>query len=369
MPNFIRRHLPIIIITSSEGLASSTVYDIIQDKDGYIWFATANGMSRFDGKHFTIFRTTDGLNSNSIISLVEGKNGELYIGNFEKGVNVYRNGQIENYCSEIEGKSFVLSYLLLGPSGKDEQKIFAYSRMGNINLIREKKPAGMVTKAINTFPAFINKLGVLHNGNIIALTTTGLFNLKNDVLSKFQINGLPDTDVYCLTNGKDSSYFVGTKGMIYRIKDNNVIERYNINVAGNNEVVAILRDRNSNIWFSIRNMGFYLIPFGSDKIIDIGSKMGLQKTLVNNYFEDSEGNIWVSTFGEGVYCINNLYLKSYNEKDGLNSNNVYSIAKEKSGKLLIGTFTGVNILANGRIDQIKNNSNKILTDYIYSLST
>src|SRR5665647_1220863 len=105
--------------TSSDGLASSTVYDIIQDKDGYIWFATANGMSEFDGLHFTTFRTTDGLNSNSIISLVEGKNGELYIGNFEKGVNVYRNGQIENYCSEINGKSFVLSYLLLGPSVKD----------------------------------------------------------------------------------------------------------------------------------------------------------------------------------------------------------------------------------------------------------
>ena len=353
--------------TSSNGLASSTVYDIIQDKDGFIWFATTNGMSKFDGKHFTTFRTTDGLNSNSIISLVEGKNGELYIGNFEKGVNVYRNGQIEKYCSEIEGKSFVLSYLLIGPSEKDEQNIFAYNRMGNINLIREKKPAGLITKAINTSRVFIHKLEVLPNGDMIALTTTGLFNFKNDALSKFNINGFPDTDAYCLSNGKDGSYFVGTKGMIYRIKDNNVIEKHKINVNGSNDVVAILRDKNSNIWFSIMNMGFYLIPNGSDKIIDVGSKMDLQKTLVNNYFEDKEGNIWVSTFGKGVYCINNLYLKSYNEKDGLNSNNVYSIAKEKSGKLLIGTFTGVNILENGRFDQLKSNSDKILTDYIYSI--
>jgi len=353
--------------TSSDGLASSTVYEIIQGKDGYIWFATANGMSKFDGLHFTTFRTTDGLNSNSIISLVEGKNGELYIGNFEKGVNVYRNGQIENYCSEINGKSFVLSYLLLGPSGKDEQNIFAYSRMGNINLINENITAGRVTKVINTSLVFINKLGVLPNGNMIALTTTGLFNFKNDVLSKFHINGFPDIDAYCLSNGKDGSCFVGTKGMIYRIRENDVIEKYKINVAGNNDVIAILRDRNSNIWFSIMNMGFYLIPNGSDKIIDVGSKMDLQKSLVNNFFEDKEGNIWVSTFGKGVYCVNNLYLKSFNEKDGLNSNNVYSIAKERSGKLLIGTFTGVNILENGRIDQIKNNADKILTNYIYSI--
>ncbi len=353
--------------TSSDGLASSTVYDIIQDKDGFIWFATANGMSKFDGKRFTTFRTVDGLNSNSIISLLEGKNGELYIGNFEKGINVFRNGKIENYCTEINGKSFALSFLMLGPSEKNGQNIFAYNRRGNINLISEKKSAGLFTKVINISPDHLNKLEVLPNGDIIALTTTGLFNLKNDALSKFHINGFPDTDVYCLTNSEDGSYFIGTKGMIYRIKDNNVIERFKINIAGNNDVVAILRDRNKNIWFSIMNLGFYLIPNGSDKIIDIGSKMDLQKTLINNYFEDNEGNIWISTFGKGVYCINNLYLKSFNEKDGLSNNNVYSIVKEKSGKLLIGTFTGINILENGRFDQIKNNSGKTLPEYIYSI--
>ncbi|MFA5805867.1 MAG: two-component regulator propeller domain-containing protein [Melioribacteraceae bacterium] len=353
--------------TSSEGLASSTVYDIIQDKNGFIWFATANGMNKFDGKHFTTFRTKDGLNSNSIISLLEGKNGELYIGNFEKGVNVFRNGQIENYCSEINGKSFALSYLMLVPSEKNGQKIFAYNRRGNIKLISEKKSAGLITNVINTFPVLINKLEILPNGDMIALTTTGLFNFKNDALSKFHINGFPDTDVYCLTNGEDGSYFIGTKEMIYRIKNNNVIEQYKINIAGNNGVVAILRDRNNNIWFSIMNRGFYLIPNGSDKIIDIGSKMDLQKTLVNNYFEDNEGNIWVSTFGKGVYCLNNLFVKNYNEKDGLSSNNVYSIVKDRSGKLLIGTFNGLNILENGRFDQIKSNSDKILAGYIYSI--
>ena len=353
--------------TSSDGLASSTVYDIIQDKDGFIWFATANGLSKFDGKRFTTFRTIDGLNSNSIISIVEGKNGELYIGNFEKGINVFRNGKIENYCSEINGKSFAISFLMLGPSKKNEQKIFAYNRWGDIKLISEKKSSGLITNVINPYPVIINKLEILANGDRIALTTTGLYNFKNEALSKLHINGFPETDVYCLTNDEDGSFFIGTKEMIYRIKNNNVIAKYKINVAGNNGVVAILRDRNNNIWFSIMNVGFYLIPNGSEKIIDIGSKMDLQKTLVNNYFEDNEGNIWVSTFGKGVYCINNLYLKSYNENDGMNSNNIYSIVKDRSGKLLIGTFNGLNIFENGRFDQIKNISDKILTGYIYSI--
>ena len=106
------------------------------------------------------------------------------------------------------------------------------------------------------------------------------------------------------------------------------------------------------------NRGFFLIPRGSDKIIDIGSKMGLQNTLVNNYLQDNEGNIWVSTYGKGVFCLNNLYLKSYNENDGMSSNSVYSIASEKSGKLLIGTFNGLNILENGKFHQIKGNTKR-----------
>ena len=95
--------------STSDGLASSTVFEIIQTRDGFIWFATLNGASRFDGTHFTTLRTKDGLNSNATISLVEGTNGELYIGTYERGVNVLRNGRIENYCSEIDGKSFATS--------------------------------------------------------------------------------------------------------------------------------------------------------------------------------------------------------------------------------------------------------------------
>jgi len=354
--------------TTTDGLASSTVYQIIQDRNSFIWFATINGMSKFDGKRFTTFRTNDGLNSNSIISLAEGKNGELYIGNYEKGVNVLKNGRIENYCSEIEGKSFALSYLLLVTSEKEEQKLYAYRNWGVINIIHEKRPARRHDFSISVNPQHLIKLEKLSNREIIALTTGGLFKLKNFVLIKLHINGLPDTTFYCLTEGVDGSYFVGTKGMIYKIKNNSVVSRYKINLyADNNDVTAILRDKNNNIWFSIMNRGFFLIPNGSDKIVDIGRKLDLQNTLVNNYLEDNEGNIWVSTFGKGVYCLNNLYLKSYNENDGMSSNSVYSIVKERSGKLLIGTFNGINILENGRFDHIKSNSYKTLTDYIYHI--
>ncbi len=353
--------------TSSDGLASSTVYQIIQDKDGFIWFATANGLSKFDGQHFTTFRTIDGLNSNSITSLVENENGELYIGNFEKGINVLKNGKIKNYYSDINWKSLSISFLMLDPSENNEQNILAYGRMGEINLISENKSSGQITNVAISTPVLINKLEKLQNGNVITLTTTGLFNLKDKSFSKLHVNGLPNINISCLTSGDESSYFIGAKGMIFKLKNDTVINSYKIELAGDNDVVAILYDKNKNIWFSIMNKGFYLIPNDSDKIIDIGSKLGLQNTLVNSYFEDNEGNIWVSTFGKGVYCINNLYLKNYNENDGLSSNNVYSIAKGNNDKLFLGTFNGISVLENGKIDRIKNNTNNIFNEYIYNI--
>ena len=134
--------------TSSDGLASSTVFNIIQDRKGFIWFATINGLSKFDGKHFTTFRTNDGLNSNFIISLVEGGKGELYIANHEKGINVFRNGRIENYCSEIDGKIFTTSYLLLVPAENNQQTLYSYRSSGSITSFTENKTGALITNTI-----------------------------------------------------------------------------------------------------------------------------------------------------------------------------------------------------------------------------
>ncbi|MCK9280242.1 MAG: histidine kinase [Melioribacteraceae bacterium] len=351
---------------SADGLASSTVYQIIHDRNGFIWIATANGLSKFDGKNFTTFRTKDGLNSNSIISMAEGKKGELFLGNYTKGINLLRNGKIEKYYSEINGNSFSISYLLLVNPNNKEQEIYAYTSYGAVSSFSEKD--GKIESSIYhpLSPIFINKLELLDN-NIIALTTNGLSNFTNNKLTRLEIEGLPALPVYCLAKYKDGSYLIGTKRMIFGIKENKVIKSYKIDLAGNNEVTAMLIDSKNNIWFSIMNKGFFMIPNASEKPIDIGSKMDLQNTLVNSYLEDNEGNIWISTYGKGVYCLNNLYIKNYNEKDGLSSNSIQSIIKDKSGKLFLGTFNGINVLDNGIFTKIKVHSKEYLTEYIYGI--
>ncbi|MGL5920188.1 MAG: ligand-binding sensor domain-containing protein, partial [Bacteroidales bacterium] len=71
-------------LTIKDGLSQSTVFDITQDKTGYIWFATADGLNRFDGYNFTVFRSgSDSINSlqsNFIRSLKVDSLNNLWIG-------------------------------------------------------------------------------------------------------------------------------------------------------------------------------------------------------------------------------------------------------------------------------------------------
>src|SRR5262245_33847806 len=81
---------------SKDGLAGSTVYCMTQDKDGFLWFGTETGLSRFDGTHFKNFTREDGLPGNEIIQLFADSKGRVWIAPFRKAISYYYKGRIYN---------------------------------------------------------------------------------------------------------------------------------------------------------------------------------------------------------------------------------------------------------------------------------
>jgi len=353
--------------TTADGLASSTVFSMMQDSEGLIWFATLNGASKFDGSQFTTYRTEDGLNSNSIISIVEGDRGRLYFGNFEKGVNMLKNGKMENYYQEMIGQQFPINTLIFSSAEKNHHDIYAFTKQRSINVIRENSASLVSSEKVNMNAFDLIKLEKLSTGEIFVLTTKGLSKIQHDSVIKLDIAGIPDTEVFSLAGSEDGSYFAGLNGKICQIHDNRIIREIKIDVTGEKEVLSLLQDRNQNLWFTLMNKGIFYIPENSDTIIDIGSRIGLQQTLVNHIMEDNEGNIWLSTYGKGAYCLMNLYLRNFSESDGMSSNTVNSIAKSNSGQILIGTINGINILENATFLRVPNKKNTGLVEYIHHI--
>jgi len=346
---------PFYHYTSSEGLASSSVYDMIQDRNGFIWFATANGVSKFDGHKFMNYTTSNGLNSNNITNLIESSNGELYFGNYEKGFNVYSGGKLLKYSNQT------VQNVALGGMIIDGDKLYSYYS-SNVSIVSRENTLNLF-KGYLPDTIHINKMVKLNDNTILAATSKGLYKFENQGFTKINIIELNGQEIYWLSGDKDNNIVVGANGKIYEIKNNAVVRTIEVNLYEKNKVIRLLRDTKGNIWFSIVNTGFYFIEAGTNRIVNIGKKMGIEKTAVNNFFEDNENNIWVSTYGEGVFCLNNLYLINYSEKDGLSNNKVYAIKRDNAGRMLVGTFDGLNILDSNNFKIIY--SKTVSNDYMY----
>src|SRR5258705_5416969 len=90
---------PYETISIAQGLSQGMVFDILQDKEGFIWVATKNGLNRYDGYDFKVFSNDPynphTLSSNTIIKLFEDSKGRIWAGTEKAGVNVYdmKNGK------------------------------------------------------------------------------------------------------------------------------------------------------------------------------------------------------------------------------------------------------------------------------------
>ena len=84
--------------TSKDGLPQNSVISVIQTRDGYLWLGTLNGLVRFDGIHFTVFNeyNTPGLNSDRIVYLFEDSHTNLWVGTDTAGVALVQDGKVKS---------------------------------------------------------------------------------------------------------------------------------------------------------------------------------------------------------------------------------------------------------------------------------
>jgi ligand-binding sensor domain-containing protein len=84
--------------TVDNGLPENEVRGITQTPDGYLWIATFNGLARFDGVHLTLFnRETPGLLSNQFGTMIQGRDGDLWLDSVDRGVVRYHHGVFGAY--------------------------------------------------------------------------------------------------------------------------------------------------------------------------------------------------------------------------------------------------------------------------------
>lgn len=343
---------------NEEGSNSSTIYHVFHDSKGFTWFGTEYGVTRFDGKNYLKLTISDGLSDNEVLKIQEDSKGRIWFLTFNGRFSYYYNGKIFNENNNPVLKK-IGTFTTLSNLYEDRKGNLWFS--GIHNQFLRVSPLNEITRYDFRKTGLLGKESFFYEdgrGNVMLVCREGFFTISGQTV-------IPKPFPYKLINfkthymvDKSSLLFLSEKGII-TMKD--TVQHLLIpskNLPHNpKELSYIYKDLQENIWISTLGNGVFLL-----KNQNYSTKYHyLPGTIVSSIKQDTEGNMWFSTTDEGVYMLpsNQSNFSSYTKNEGLTSNKIYSIAKDKSNTLWLGLNNGiVNSLKSGKITKYDLNFSK-----------
>ncbi len=381
--------------TVTHGLPHNAVNDIIQDSNGFMWFATENGLSRYDGYKFVnFFHNPDDPNSipgNSILTLATDNSNNLWIGTTEGLCQLnLKNGVISRFLSQMGNRNSPRSNHIRKLMFSEKTKILWIETYGGTLTAYDTNSQtwSHYSHQSSTQPYYrYHALYEDRDANIWLggrNTPIHRFSESNKSFHLIQAKGLEnrskrDNDLAAIIQtSKNKWYVMGLDG-IYEFfpQDETFIKIHTTSTYGATE------DNQGNIWFA---SGFGLLKYSPDQNLFTAfrnNKNNLNSIVhshINKVFIDKTGNIWTGT-RNGVSLLNQKskaikYLYHIpGDDNSLSANEVSAISQDNNGTIYIGTAnSGLNLWEIGEslIKQIsadRKNPNALLSDRISTIYT
>jgi ligand-binding sensor domain-containing protein/serine phosphatase RsbU (regulator of sigma subunit) len=345
-----------------EGLPQSSIYTMLQDKDGSIWIGTMSGVSKYNGLKFENFNKKDGLAENRVTSSCLDKNGDIWFGHWSGGISKYDKTK-KQFVEIIPNKLKIRKAINCIFQAKNGTIWFGTEGDGiikfqNGSFIQQTSTDGLAGNLVNTFME--NK-----DGSIWIGTSNGITISSNGKFSPFK-ETLTSNSIRSLLIDLKGNIWIGTsdKGVI-RIDQNNQKQVYNTSNGLANEFIRVLfEDVSGNIFLGTYGGGVskYLPQLEANKYTGpvfqtISSKQGLSNDRVLSIIQDREKNIWI-----GTYLNLNQYFDEqfeiYGNNEGLENSLIWSVIQDKKGNYWAGTEGGLiqiipNTFTTGQNQQLK----------------
>lgn len=321
--------------TVKDGLPSSEVYHVYQGSKGYIWIATDDGVSRYDGYEFKNFTKTDGLPDNTVFEIFEDYKGRIWFVPHSINLSYYFNDSIFQYLYNDTIQSY------LKGNGNPRKQVFYVDSLDNVYFKDKKTYHTYVIDSTGrvTFPIIdINKIWYFTKGNKLFQGNyylkkrpfnTSIYNEKQDIINSIKT---PDNYLKLLYSPYGAS---GIKN-----GDNYIVNHGNYLGFYNNSNPPIFKKFTHIIWISIFENDLWVGTFNGAYCfrncnLNETPKYFLKNKRVSSVLKDKEGGYWFSTLQKGVFYLPNIQIQNVNTEHGLKSNVVTAIEKE-STKLWFG---------------------------------
>lgn len=328
--------------TVRDGLPSNTIYDISQDSKGFIWFATDQGISRFDGHEFHNFSIRDGLPDNEIFSVREDNYQRYWLACYNKRACYLKNGKVYNsgndaLCRQIERAG--IQYHVLW-RGKDGRCCLAGKRIAVID-----KDDFTLKDITAGHDELFNGL-FIHEGSEYIISSKEIFKMV-----KGQRLSLIKADIKTVAfTGNDLLLFRTDNRMpvleAWRLEGSRLILKHRIHPAA--WIYHLLPSKDTFIACTETGLFTYHPADGTYATVD---KLPAN-TCNNRWIQDIEGNEWMTTANNGVYMQLWTTPLIYDKQSGLHGNNILAVRTTPAGDLLAGNDQGVISLIRG--DSVRN---------------
>jgi signal transduction histidine kinase/ligand-binding sensor domain-containing protein/AraC-like DNA-binding protein/CheY-like chemotaxis protein len=351
--------------SSKDGLSSNIVNAILKDRFGYMWFATDDGLNRFDGTSFTVYNynaaDTFSICANHVLALCEDPSGNLWVGT-NKGLSLYdrqrdvfhnydvaKGTPVRSICSDRQGDLWLGGYLGLVRfhPGSGKWKSYTAQKGG---------PGGLMSNTVTCVFADSKKRLWIGSNNGLFLYQPGTDDFRgfsrDSSASSIGANAIIKT----ITEDQEGRIWVGTNdsGLTVLTPGSMACTCFKStasqpNTLSSNRIICMAQDSTGRLWVGTEN-GLNILDPQSGNVeripSDIRNKYSLKGKSVRSIYIDKNGIYWVAAFQSGVNKYDNnlafFQLVQSNPFDisGLSAPKVTSFAEAGNGDLYVGTDGG-----------------------------
>ena len=362
-------------LSLEHGLSQSSVLSITQDEMGFMWFATEDGLNKYDGYKFTILRhDPDDPNSLShtwILSLLRDRSGILWIGTFHEGLNRYdpQKEEFTHYFMDPDDPNS-LSHNIVRTIYEDRSGVLWIGTDNGLN--RLDRETDRFTRYVHDpddphslshnsiWSIYEDRSGALWIGT----EGGGLnkFMREEGEFIHYQADydnpqSLSHNSVRSIYEDASGTLWIGTGGgglnKFDRKSEQFICYQHDpndVSSISHNEIYAMYEDRSGVLWIGTNGGGLNIFDRENGKFIhyrhDSNNPHSLSYDEVYAIYEDRAGVIWIGTYGGGIAKYDRkkkkflLYRRDPNNPNSLNADLIWSIYEDEDGILWIGTHGG-----------------------------